>query len=202
MMGYSISCQCGGFQAELEATAPINRGVCYCLDCQAFAFTLRQEAAVLDDQGGTDILQTAPSRIRLLSGTAHLGCLRLTPEGLLRWYATCCDAPIGNTPASPSLPVVGLVHTVFGAQDLDSIAPSRMRVFTQGARREPRPRQHLPVSAGLKIARMVLTAHLSGAVRRSPFFAETANGKREPVVKPRVLSAAELEAVRTRVQEA
>lgn len=198
-MTYRISCKCGGFRAELEAAAPINRGICYCKDCQSFAVALGQDATVLDDQGGADIMQTAPSRLRSLSGVTNLGCLRLTPTGLLRWYATCCNSPIGNTPVSASMPMVGLGHTGFDVRNLDAIAPSRMRVFTHGARGEPKPRQYLPMSAGLKIARMILTAHLSGAIRNNPFFGEPSNGKKQPVVVPRVLSSAELETVRRRV---
>jgi len=196
---YLISCSCGGFQAELEEQAPINRGICYCKDCQAFAVALGQEETVLDDQGGTDILQTAPARLRFLSGTSNLGCLRLTADGLLRWYATCCNSPIGNTPVSAAVPMIGLVHTAFGARDLDAVAPSRMRVFTHGARREPKPQQYLPISAGLKVAQMVLTAHLSGAARNNPFFKQPDKGRKQPVVVPRVLSGAELETVRGRV---
>ncbi len=110
-------------------------------------------------------------------------------------YTTCCDSPLGNTPVSPALAVIGLIHTVFRAVDLDAVAPSHMRVFTTSAKGEPKPRQNLPFSAGLKLGRMVLTAHLRGVIRKTPFF--QANG--QPSVSPRVLSLEERALIGERV---
>ncbi len=41
------------------------------------------------------------------SGTEHLGALRLSPKGLYRWHARCCQTPLGNT-LTPGIPFVGL----------------------------------------------------------------------------------------------
>lgn len=37
----------------------------------------------------------------------NLACLRLTDKGLLRWYSTCCQTPIGNTSANWKISFVG-----------------------------------------------------------------------------------------------
>ncbi len=60
-MNHTLGCHCGKLRGELDSSAPINRGICYYKDCQAFTFALGEEASVLDAQGGTDILQTMPS---------------------------------------------------------------------------------------------------------------------------------------------
>ncbi len=39
--------------------------------------------------------------------------MRLTPMGLLRWYAGCCNTPIGNM-VSARVPFIGIVHMFMG----------------------------------------------------------------------------------------
>ena len=69
-----------------------------------FAHFLERAEDVLDGYGGTEVLQLSQGRLRLERGSDRLACLRLTPRGLLRWYAGCCDTPIGNVPAQRRLP--------------------------------------------------------------------------------------------------
>jgi len=66
---------------------------------------------ILDAQGGTDVVQTRPANLTFTHGQDTLACMRLTPKGLLRWYAACCNTPIGNTVANYRMPFVGLVHS-------------------------------------------------------------------------------------------
>ena len=57
-----LRCRCGEVVGLVENAAPqkVNRVVCYCDDCQAFAHQLGR-ADLLDAQGGTDIIQVAPA---------------------------------------------------------------------------------------------------------------------------------------------
>jgi len=57
---------------------------------------LRAEAALMPD-AGVALYQTRPDCVHIDDGAEHLACLRLSPKGLLRWYASCCDTPLANT---------------------------------------------------------------------------------------------------------
>lgn len=86
-----------------------SRVVCYCKDCQAGAHVLGADH-VMNERGGTDIFQTVPSHIEITQGQDHLACLRLSPKGLMRWYADCCDTPMFNTLPTPKLVFAGVVN--------------------------------------------------------------------------------------------
>ena len=85
--------------------------VCYCDDCQAYAHRLGR-ADLLDAHGGSDIVQVAPASLSFDRGADRLVGLRLSPKGLYRWYASCCNTPLGNT-LGPGLPFVGIVAQAF-----------------------------------------------------------------------------------------
>ena len=118
-----FQCRCGevlGRVAKVSPTA-VNRMVCYCDDCQAFVHYLGH-ADLLDAHGGTDIVQIAPATLSIVRGHERIVGLRLTPKGLYRWYAGCCNTPLGNT-LRPAIPFVGIVARVFeaGAQTADEL---------------------------------------------------------------------------------
>ena len=104
-----VRCRCGAVRAVVKDASPttVNRVVCYCDDCQAFAHRLGR-ADLLDAHGGSDIVQVAPSSLVFESGEDKIVGLRLSPKGLFRWYASCCNTPLGNT-LSPAVPFVGIV---------------------------------------------------------------------------------------------
>ncbi|HEX7113879.1 MAG TPA: DUF6151 family protein, partial [Steroidobacter sp.] len=111
-----IRCECGAFRAQLE---PFPKGtpgrfVCYCDDCQVFAHYLNRED-LLDSAGGTEVIPVYPAQIEIVAGREALKCLRLSPKGLHRWYASCCNTPIAN--ANPGLPWVGIAHRAFTVKD-------------------------------------------------------------------------------------
>ena len=186
---HSLQCTCGGLRGDVDRSFSVNRGSCFCRDCQAFAHVLGRADAILTPQGGTDIVQTQPQRVRFVQGVDHLACLRLTPKGLLRWYAGCCNTPIGNTPSDFKLSFVGLIHSCLegnGQPPLDdAFGPLRMRVHTQSARGEPRPSSTGTLRAIARVVGAILSARVSGSYRRTPFF-DPDTGR--PVVEPRVLS--------------
>ncbi len=174
-----------------------NRIVCYCDDCQSFAYFLERADEILDAHGGTDIFQMSPARLEISQGADRLACMRLTEGGMLRWYASCCKTPIGNTLASHQVPFVGLIHSCVdhtadvGTRD-EALGPIRARVmagFSKGDRSELDAYDRRPVSMQLRMIRMLLMARLRGEHAHSPFFDATSG---EPATEPRVLNPEEL----------
>src|SRR5271165_2181914 len=109
-MNHLLKCRCGTLKGSVGQSARVNRCICYCRDCQAFAHFLGRADETLDAQGGTDIVQTLPATIAFTQGVDALACMRLTENGLLRWYSACCSTPIGNTLANYKISFIGLVH--------------------------------------------------------------------------------------------
>ncbi len=116
-------CRCGNVRGVVTDASPraANRVGCYCDDCQAFVHWLGR-ADLLDAQGLSDIIQVAPAAFAFTQGQDRIRGVRLTSKGLYRWYASCCNTPVGNT-LTPSLPFVGIVATAFdqGAQRADNV---------------------------------------------------------------------------------
>lgn len=187
-MTHPIRCSCGKLKGTLTLTQRVNRGICYCADCQAFARYLRRAEQILDRSGGTDIIQTTPQNVTFTEGIEHLACMRLTPNGLLRWYASCCNTPIGNTLANYKLSFVGLVHNCLESAPVsldEAFGPIRMQVNTRSALGEPKPEPFGFLRGFWRIASMLLKARLDGSYKRTPFFTP---GSSTPIVEPKVLS--------------
>lgn len=91
----AIRCRCGAVAGRVNVVRR-RRVVCYCDDCQLFALYLNC-ADMLDAQGGTDALIAAPGHVHLERGHSHVSCLRLSARGAHRWYAGCCNTPLGTT---------------------------------------------------------------------------------------------------------
>ena len=191
-MTHSIQCTCGTLKGVIHQTGTTNRCMCYCEDCQAFAHFLGRNNEILDNIGGTDIVQTLPKNVTFTEGTEQLACIKLTEKGLLRWYTTCCNTPVGNTPANFKMSFVGLVHTCLGGTDTldESFEPVRLHVHTQFAKGETKPKQVGLVSAMTRIMGMLLKARINGDYKHTPFFAAQSGA---PLANPKILSSQELE---------
>jgi hypothetical protein len=160
------------------------RFICYCTDCQGFArFLGRPE--VLDSAGGTDIFQLPPARVTLTEGVDALARLRLSTK-VIRWYASCCRTPIGNTAASPQFPIVALIHSFMdhgtdpGWRDA-TLGPPLCRIYDRSATGPLPPNGPPPPSFGVFARRTskLLGWWVRGLCRPSPFFdAETGAPRR------------------------
>ena len=169
------------------------RFVCYCEDCQAFARFL-DRTDVLDPAGGTDIFHMPPGRVKLTAGTDAMRCLRLSDK-VLRWYTECCRTPIGNTPARPGFPVIGMVHCFMdhaadGRSRDEVLGPPLCRIFERSAVRPLPPNAPGPPSVGLfaRRASKLLGWWLRGLGRPTPFFDDRTKA---PCAVPRVLTPSE-----------
>ena len=116
-----VRCRCGEVRGVVSDPSPrtVNRVICYCDDCQAFVHHLGRPD-MLDEKGGSDIVQVAPARLRFTAGEDRIAGLRLSPKGLHRWHTTCCNTPIGNT-LGASVPFVGLPAPIFDSSRRDDV---------------------------------------------------------------------------------
>lgn len=131
----SLRCKCGAFRGAAHGLSPSTgmRSVCYCDDCQAYAHFLGRASDILDTSGGTDIFAVRPSQLEITLGHENLKCVRLTSNGMYRWYADCCNTPIANTMGWPRVPFAGVVHSILdyaasGAKRDEALGPIRARI--------------------------------------------------------------------------
>jgi hypothetical protein len=192
-----LRCRCGEVRAVVTNHSPrtVNRVTCYCDDCQAFAHQLGR-ADLLDSHGGTDIVQIAPASLTFVEGLDKVTALRLSPKGLYRWYARCCNTPVGNT-VSPSIPFVGLVTNSFAndRQDPDQLFGRPVGAILGKFAVGEVEKQVQGVSFGLilRTLRLLLAWRLSGKTWPHPFFDQTTRQPRYPVM---VLTPEQREALR------
>lgn len=173
--------------------------MCLCIDCQSYAHYLGRAEELLDENGGTDIFQLAPGQLEFQQGTEQLRCVRLGPEGAMRWYTDCCKTPVGNTAPSAHVPIVGVPHLLMvhgaspGDRDRD-LGPVRFRVQGQYGHRQLPPGTHpeFPTRLLLRTVVLALRARVHGLARPNPFWDE----RGEPRVKPLVLAKDERERLR------
>ena len=200
-MDIPLKCRCGRITGALEDVSPpvVNRLVCYCQDCQAFAHFLDQDAQVLDVHGGTEIVQMAPSRFHIDQGIDQVACMRLSDNGIFRWYASCCNTPLGNT-GGFGMPFVGVIHSCLPKDNDDQkeAAFGRVRGAVHGrfARGDYDP-GGMPLSLIARFLKLILKGKLTGEQKRSVFF--NAENK-VPRAAPKVLSPEELNRLMDRVQ--
>jgi hypothetical protein len=175
-----LKCRCGAVQGVVHDVSPstVNRIVCYCDDCQAFARWLGGEGEILDPHGGTDISQLSPATLELTAGREHLACVRLSPKGLVRWYAACCRTPVGNGLATRRPPFVGLIapfvdHAADG-RPRDEVMGPPQRVHLRFARgdRASLGEDRFPLDAIARSVRLMARWWLRGDAKRSPLFDE------------------------------
>jgi Family of unknown function (DUF6151) len=189
-MNHPLQCRCGTLKGYVSHSASVNRCVCYCSDCQAFAHFLGRPSEILDAQGGTDVIQTRPANVTFTQGQETLACMRLTEKGLLRWYAACCNTPIGNTLSNFRVSFVGLVHSCLQGSLDASFGPVRAYVNTKSVKGEVRSSSIGMISVILRFIAMVARARIDGSYKRTPFFSADTGA---PIVTPKVLSRGERE---------
>lgn len=195
---YPFQCKCGQLQGTLRRAAHAARLSCYCRDCQTSAHALGNASQILDQQGGTEVVATLQQHLRFTAGTASLACMSLSPHGLLRWYASCCDTPIANIVRNPKLSYVGIVHTCLGEPLARAAAfgSTSLPVNTSHAKGAVAADSIRTATCITRIIGSVLRARVTGTWKRSPFF-DADNFT--PVLAPRVLTLEERERARRAV---
>lgn len=182
-MNLSLKCACQKLQGTINDLSPnLNqRFVCYCDDCQAYAHYLDRVKEVLDVNGGTEIVTCYPASIQITQGIDNLACVRLSDDGMFRWYASCCKTPIANTPTNPKIAYAGVPSTITDFSGLGPIVARNHGKYGHGT---------LPAgtSAGapLRFVLRLLPFIFKGIFKKlhqpSPFFDASQKTKIEPVV--------------------
>ncbi|MBV1860988.1 MAG: hypothetical protein KUG77_21405 [Nannocystaceae bacterium] len=171
-----LGCACGRVVLHIEGASPAvaNRVACHCRGCNRFANDMRPE--ILDALGGTERFQVSPATVTIVSGQQAIACRQQTRKGALRWYASCCNTPLGLTLPNPKVPFVGLdVHALdHDEKQLEAVlGPLRARVNVS-----PRPENAKALKASHG-ALFSMLRHLipltwrwwrQGEHRSSPFF--------------------------------
>ena len=171
-MNHPVQCRCGTIKGYV-VPGIARRAVCYCKDCQAFAHFLKRADTVLDEHGGTAIVATVPKQVHFTQGLEALACMSLSGHGLLRWYASCCNTPIGNTPRDFKMPYVGLIESCLKSNSpslQESFGPVRMVLNTKCARGRVKSTPVSNLVGMLGVMKSVIGTRLSGAYKRNPFF--------------------------------
>ena len=192
MMNHPLQCRCGTLKGYVSPPDMATRAVCYCRDCQAFAhFLERPDDLVLNELGGTEIVATLPRHVHFTQGVETLVCMSLSDHGLLRWYTSCCNTAIGNTPRDFKVSYVGLIHSCLAKRDpslQDSFGPLRMVLQTKSAKGVVKATPIRSFLALLVIIKSVAAARISGSYKNNPFFL---GNPAMPIKEPRVLTQAE-----------
>ena len=192
-----LRCRCGDVRAVVREPSPktVNRVVCYCDDCQAFAHHLGR-SDLLDANGGSDIVQVAPASLTFVKGQDRIVALRLSPKGLYRWHSRCCNTPLGNT-LTPSLPFVGIVAQAFegDGQDPDALFGRPVGAILGKFAIGEVPAKAMRISPSLlfRALRLVLGWRLTGKTWPHPFFERGSGAPLYPVI---VLSREQRDALR------
>ena len=159
--------------------------VCCCDDCQNFVRYLKQENSAVDKFGGTKIYQTSQSQLTIHEGLNQLKSLRLSEKGTLRWYAGCCNTPIGNS-INASMPFIGVIHSFIDAKDqADKLGSVRAYVQTQHAIGQPdypHSAEKFPIGITLRIIRKMLVWKIRGMHKPTMFFDSDGRPVSTPVI--------------------
>jgi hypothetical protein len=141
----------------------------------------------LPPHGGTELIQTTPDAIDIISGAEHLAMLRLSPNGLCRWYAKCCNTPMFNTLQRRTLPFAGIVVHQAESDDVQAaMGPIWGHAFTSYAPQNsgaPSQDKHM-ARIGTKMLGRLIGAYLTGRASQNPFLTED----KEWIVTPEVLT--------------
>jgi hypothetical protein len=193
---HPIQCKCGAVKGQLKNIGTSNRLICYCTDCRAFAHFLGKAPFVLDEQGGTEIVQVAQQRLLFCQGENLISAVRLSENGMIRWYATCCGTPIGNTMVSRKAAFIGLIHSCLDRQQMDKDFGSDVAVLnTDTALGQTKPKQRGFLGVLVRFIWIVVTNRVTGRYRKSPLF----NSSGLPRVTPKILRAEELDKLKSAV---
>ena len=180
-----LHCRCGAVRGTVAEASPrtVNRVVCYCADCQSFAQALGRPD-LLDQAGGSDIVQIAAGRMSIETGQQHIRGLRLTPQGSYRWYAACCNTPVGNM-ARLRAPALGIHATAFNdsGQNPNDVfgAPLGAIRGEQSTGRAPSGSAGLPLGVLIRAVPKVLYWKITGLDRPNPFLLEGSEAPIFPV---------------------
>lgn len=187
MSEIELKCSCGKLKGTATNVSEScgTRIVCCCDDCQSFARFLNQENAVLDQYGGTDIFQMPLGNFKITQGIEQISSIRLSAKGMFRWYAKCCNTPIGNTMGS-GLPFIGVIHNIMDTATSrdEELGQSRGHIQTKFARQQvPIDLQGSALKINLRSLSKLIIWKIKGLNKPAVFF----DNAGKPIVEPKIL---------------
>ena len=187
MSEVNLKCACGTVTGKTLAVSSRigTRITCCCNDCQVFAQFLGQEGKVLDQYGGTDILQIPVSHLTINEGKSEIACIRFSPKGMYRWYAKCCNTPIGNTFGAGGA-FIGIIHSFMDKATTSEVdlGKNRGHILTKFAKTPvPENLKGSSLSINCRVVAKILSWKLKGLNKPSEFF----NNNAEPICEPQIL---------------
>ncbi|HCH62820.1 MAG: hypothetical protein CL927_18245 [Deltaproteobacteria bacterium] len=126
MIDLPIQCTCGSVRGTLLDVAPstVQNLVCHCIDCRSTLRHLGRANDLLTEHGGTAVVHSTPARMQITHGHTHVGLLRLSPKGLLRFYATCCNTPIASMLDDPRQAFVSIARCILPSDADTHLGPA------------------------------------------------------------------------------
>lgn len=184
-----VECFCGKVKGVLKIVKKdLFHAQCLCCDCQSYAENLENADKILDSFGASSLVQTYPKYLAFLEGRQFITCGKLSNKGLLRWYASCCNAPLANTMPSPNVPFIGVSTKVLKfASDEEKarlLGPITVKAFAKYAKgQKPKDAYNkFPMSYMFSIAVFMLKGKLLAKTKPHPFFKS-----QRPIAEPILL---------------
>ncbi|WP_164660289.1 DUF6151 family protein [Tropicibacter sp. Alg240-R139] len=178
-----FSCGCGALKGHVTAEG-LRAGthvVCYCADCRAGELYFQQHDPA---PGPVDIFQLSPDTVIIDDGFENLAAIRLSPNGMFRWYAACCDTPLCTTMKSAKTPFAGMNAKRF--DDPSRLGPVVSKGFVPAA--DGSRKHETAYRAAWPLIKRMAVARLSGRWKQTPFFDANTGA---PTVEPRVITKSE-----------
>lgn len=176
----AFACRCGTLSGVLKYANPDigTHARCHCASCRR-ALDLYGIPGTREE--GVGIFQTTPDRLRIVTGADQLGLMQLSPKGLFRWYAKCCDTPMFNTQRSAKVPFVGIYTSRLA--DTGPLGPVIVEGFMETDSGKSR---HVGLSRMMwRFSKRVMKARVSGRWRQTPFFDADGAPVATPELAPR-----------------
>ena len=175
-----FACRCGTVTGTLQDVRP-SEGTHVICHCNACARAMALSGLGDEAQDGVDLWQTTPDRIEIATGADHLVPVRLSPKGLFRWTAKCCDTPMFNTFSGPGLPFTGVLTR--NLADLAPLGPVIAHGFVTGP--DGKQRHQHGHRVVWRLLKRTVVAKLSGRGRKTPFFQADGTPITAPELAPR-----------------
>ena len=151
--------------------------ICRCRDCVAAVRHLTGER-----RDHVDLLIASPADFSYVSGAQHLKALHLTPRGIHRVYATCCNTPMHSVARPQHLAFASLYTDRLNDPSLAGPVVADIHDSRSGTLKH---KGMARIVYG--VASRAIAAHLRGTWRQGPFF----GSDRSFVLPSELISAAD-----------
>jgi len=172
-----LECLCGAVKGQIEVVPKSFFHVkCLCCDCQNFSSYLSNQDNILDEHGGTELLQTYPNCMVITEGKNNIAGIKFGEKGIYRWHTTCCNMPLANTMNSSKMPFIGvsvkLMKFANEQEKIKILGPITLKAFGKYSIGEMPKGAHakFPISFMPKIIAFMLKGMIGRKNTPSPFF--------------------------------